>query len=114
MQHADDWKIIFIDDEKDIRDVMKITLADAGYNVLTAEDGQTGLRMCNEFLPQIVITDIRMPGMDGIRVLESIKKKYPTVEVIVVTAFGEMELAIRALQLDASDFITKPIHEDAL
>jgi len=114
MQDTDSWKLLFIDDEKDIRDVMKITLADAGYNVTTAEGGQTGLRVCGEFSPQIVLTDIRMPGMDGIKVLESIKKKYPAIEVIVATAFGEMELAIRALQLDASDFITKPINEEAL
>ena len=114
MQAINDWKIIFIDDEKDIRDVMKITLEDAGYNVMTAEDGKAGLRMCGEFNPHIVITDIRMPQMDGIKVLESIKEKYPTIEVIVVTAFGEMELAIRALQLDASDFITKPINEEEI
>ena len=114
MQDIEEWKILFVDDEKDIREVMEISLADAGYSVLTAPDGQTGLRLCGEFFPQIVITDIRMPGMDGIRVLEHIKDRYPTIEVIVATAFGEMDLAIRALQLDASDFITKPIHEDAL
>lgn len=114
MQPSDDWKILFIDDEKDIRDVMKITLSDAGYTVWTAEDGQTGIDVCGEFAPHIVITDIRMPQMDGIEVLEYIKNKYPTIEVIVATAFGEMELAIRALQLDASDFITKPINEDVL
>jgi PAS domain S-box-containing protein len=61
-----------------------------------------------------VITDIRMPGMNGLQVLETIKKQRPDIEVIVATAFGEMDLAIRALQLDASDFITKPISDDAL
>jgi len=61
-----------------------------------------------------VITDIRMPGIDGLQVLETLKKKYPDIEVIVATAFGEMDLAIRALQLDASDFITKPISDEAL
>ena len=61
-----------------------------------------------------MITDIRMPGMNGLQVLETIKKQFPDIEVIVATAFGEMDLAIRALQLDASDFITKPISDDAL
>ena len=109
-----DWKVVLIDDEEDIRDITTIALEDAGYTVFTAEDGQSGIRKTDEISPQIVITDIRMPGMDGIQVLEAIKKHNSDIEVIVATAFGEMTLAIRALQLDASDFITKPINNDAL
>jgi two-component system NtrC family sensor kinase len=108
------WKIVLIDDEADIREIMTIALEDAGYLVETAADGATGLKLCEDTSPQIVITDIRMPGLDGLQVLETVKKKYPEMEVIVATAFGEMNLAIRALQLDASDFITKPISDDAL
>jgi len=108
------WKIVLIDDEEDIREVMAIALQDRGYWVETAAEGAAGIRLCKEALPQIVITDIRMPGMDGLQVLETIKKQLPDIEVIVATAFGEMDLAIRALQLDASDFITKPISDDAL
>jgi len=108
------WKVLFIDDEEGIRKVMAISLADAGYEVLTAADGESGLRVCREQSPQIVITDIRMPGMDGLEVLRCIKESDADREVIVVTAFGEMETAIRALQLDASDFITKPIQDEAL
>ncbi len=108
------WKIVLIDDEKDIRDVMTITLEDAGYSVATAENGEAGLRMCEEISPQIVITDIRMPKMDGIQVLKTLKSSEPDMEVIVVTAFGDIEIAIQALQLDASDFITKPINDEAL
>jgi two-component system, NtrC family, sensor kinase len=108
------WKVLFIDDEEGIRKVMSITLTDAGYEVFTAEDGAIGLELCQLHAPQIVITDIRMPGMDGLEVLRRIKQKDPDKEVIVVTAYGEMETAVRALQLDASDFITKPIHDEAL
>jgi len=108
------WKILFVDDEEGIRKVMSITLQDAGYAVLTAEDGEKALRVCREASPQIVITDIRMPGIDGMEVLKALKAEDPNREVIVVTAFGEMEVAIQALRLDASDFITKPIHTDAL
>jgi two-component system NtrC family sensor kinase len=114
MTDISSWKIVLIDDEEDIRDVMTVALSDAGYDVLTAADGVTGLQRCETFSPQIVITDIRMPGLDGLQVLESLKKRFPDIEVIVATAFGEMELAIRALQLDASDFITKPINDEAL
>jgi PAS domain S-box-containing protein len=108
------WKIVLIDDEADIREVMTIALEDAGYMVDAAADGATGLQLCEDTSPHIVITDIRMPGLDGLQVLETIKKKYPDMEVIVATAFGEMNLAIRALQLDASDFITKPISDETL
>ena len=108
------WKIVLIDDEEDIREVMAIALQDAGFTVATAADGVAGLQLCEDTLPQIVITDIRMPGIDGLQVLKTIKKKYPDIEVVVATAFGEMDLAIRALQLDASDFITKPISDEAL
>jgi len=110
----DEWQVVLIDDEADIREVTAITLQDAGYRVATAADGQAGLNLFAEYAPQIVITDIRMPRMDGLAVLESIKQSNQDTEVIVVTAFGEMDLAIRALQLDASDFITKPINDESL
>jgi PAS domain S-box-containing protein len=108
------WKIVLIDDEKDIREVTSIALEDAGYQVAAAPDGASGIRLCEEQSPQIVITDIRMPGMNGIEVLEAVKARFPDIEVIVVTAFGEMELAVQALQLDASDFVTKPINDESL
>ncbi|MCU0562037.1 MAG: response regulator [Desulfobacterales bacterium] len=108
------WSILLIDDEEDIREVMAVTLTDAGHTVRTAADGAAGIRLCSEAPPQIVITDIRMPGMDGLQVLERLKAQHPDIEVIVATAFGEMDLAIRALQLDASDFITKPISSENL
>jgi PAS domain S-box-containing protein len=108
------WKIVLIDDEPGIRKVTGIALKDAGYEVAAAADGPEGLALCAEVRPQIVITDVRMPGMDGIAVLERLKTDLPDIEVIVATAFGEMDLAIRALQLDASDFITKPINDEAL
>ena len=91
-----DWKIVLIDDEPGIRKVMGITLADAGYQVMAAENGYVGLRLCRENTPQIVITDIKMPGMDGLAVLESLKQTHPETEVIVITAFGDIDMAIRA------------------
>ena len=111
---AGDWKVLFIDDEEGICNVMSITLEDAGYKVLTAQDGMSGIEICHKDSPQIVITDIRMPNMDGIEVLKKIKEAELEIEVIMVTGYGDMELAIRALRLDASDFITKPIHDEAL
>ena len=114
MKTPSDWKVVLIDDEEDIRDVLTVALQDSGLEVVSAPDGETGLRMCETRPPQIVITDIRMPGIDGLQVLRTLKKMNPDIEVIVATAFGEMDVAIQALQLDASDFITKPISAEAL
>ena len=114
MTTPEPWSVLIIDDERDIREVTALALMDAGYRVETAADGIEGLARCEVFAPRIVITDIRMPGMDGLQVLEAIKQRFPDTEVIVATAFGEMETAIRALQLDASDFVTKPIHTEAM
>ncbi len=109
-----EWLVLLIDDEVDIREVTGLALQDAGYTVISAADGPSGLDICDRQHPQLVITDIRMPGMDGLQVLERLKRRHPQIEVIVATAFAEMELAVRALQLDASDFITKPINDSAL
>ncbi len=109
-----EWEIVLIDDEEGIRKVMTITLADAGYHVRSAGNGLDGIKLCQTAPPQIVITDIRMPGMDGLEVLAVLKKSNPEIEVIVITAFGDINTAIKALQLDASDFITKPVNDKAL
>jgi len=114
MNQTKAWKVLFIDDDEGIRKVISIALKDAGYNMLTAADGQKGIELCQKHSPHIIITDIRMPGMDGIEVLKSIKKTDPDKEVIVTTGFGEIDYAVQALQLDASDFITKPINDSAL
>lgn len=114
MKHSGEWTVVVIDDEEDIREVVSIVLQDAGYFVETAEDGKSGIALCRKVEPQIVLTDIKMPVMGGLEVLELLKKEFESIEVIVITAFGELDLAIKALQLDASDFITKPLHEDSL
>lgn len=114
METPDPWRVVLIDDEQDIRDVVRLTLEDRGFEVATAGDGQSGLALVAQVCPQIVVTDIRMPKMDGLQVLAAVKAAHPQVEVIVITAFGEMDLAIAALQGDASDFVTKPINDTAL
>ena len=106
--------VLLIDDEEGIRKVMSIALKDAGYVVWTADSGEQGLEIFEREQPALVLTDIKMPGMDGIGVLRRIKQMKTDSEVIIITGHGEMELAISALQLEASDFITKPIHDEAL
>jgi PAS domain S-box-containing protein len=111
---AEGWKILIIDDDEGIRRVTALVLEQQGYAVLTAPDGKTGVHMCREYSPQIVITDIGLPGMGGLEVLKEIKAMDPDKEVIVTTAFTEIALAIKAMQLDASGFVTKPVSDDSL
>ena len=107
-------RILLIDDEESIRKVLGITLEDIGYEVLSAENGEEALRLFRKTAPSIVLTDIKMPGIDGIQVLQTIKEEKPDTEVIMITGHGDMELAIQSLKYDATDFITKPINDDAL
>ncbi|MEW6671216.1 MAG: response regulator [Thermodesulfobacteriota bacterium] len=107
-------KILLVDDEEGIRKVLGISLADIGYDVRTAENGENALRIFKEFQPPVVLTDIKMPGMDGIELLRKIKTENPEAEVIMITGHGDMNLAIKSLKYEATDFITKPINQDVL
>ncbi len=108
------WRALVIDDEADVADVAAIALADAGFKVETALNGKQGLEQATRFRPHIILTDIRMPGLSGLEVLAQVKKQWPETEVIVVTGHADIDSAIEALKLDASDFITKPISVNAL
>ena len=107
-------KILLVDDEEGIRKVLSISLTDSGYQVFTAESGEEALRVFQKQQPPIVLTDIKMPGMDGVELLQRIKKESPDTELIMITGHGDMELAIQSLKYEATDFITKPINDDAL
>jgi len=106
--------ILLVDDEEDIRDVLSISLADMGFEVHTAENAEKALRIYKTIIPEIVLTDIKMPGMDGIDLLKKIKQENPETEVIMITGHGDTDLAIKSLKYEATDFITKPINVDAL
>jgi len=108
------YTLLLADDEESIRKVLAITLSDSGYNVLTAKDGREALRLFREETPSIVLTDIKMPGMTGVELLSRIKKESPETEVIMISGHGDMDLAIESLKHDATDFVTKPINDDAL
>lgn len=106
--------ILLVDDEADIREVLDITLRDLGYRVLAADNGEKALKIFKTHSPPIVLTDIKMPNMDGITLLKHIKSENPECEVIMITGHGDMNLAIKSLKHEATDFITKPINVDAL
>jgi len=106
--------ILIIDDEKSTLRIFGLFLSAYGYKVLTAENGKLGVEVFNKERPQIVLTDVKMPGMDGLEVLKRIKETDPSTEVIVITGHGDMDLALQALDLYATDFINKPIQKEAL
>jgi len=107
-------KLLLADDEEGIRKVLRISLEDSGYEVLTAENGEEALAIFRRIRPPIVMTDIKMPGMDGIELLQKIKQENPDTEVIMISGHGDMDLAIKSLKYEAIDFVTKPINDDAL
>ena len=104
-------KILIVDDEEGIRKVLGISLTDRGYTVLTSENAVEALQVFSVEQPDIVLTDIKMPGMDGIELLRRLKRANPDTEVVVITGHGDMDLAIRSLKYEATDFITKPIDD---
>jgi len=114
MDSPADKTILIVDDEPDIRDVLAISLMDMGYRTMEAENSARAFELFLGESPQIVVTDIKMPGGDGIQLLRKIKRENPETEVIMITGHGDMNLAVRSLKYEATDFITKPINVDAL
>lgn len=102
-------KILAIDDDSIIRTLIAGSLGKAGYDVITAADGESGLIQAENEKPDIIITDYQMPGISGLDVLTEIKRTQPGIPVIVLTAFGDVPLTIKSIQMGAYDYIEKPI-----
>lgn len=107
-------KILIVDDEEIIVRLLSISLKSDGYRTCCAYNGEEGLAVFKKESPDIVVTDIKMPGMDGLELLKEIKKIDPEKEVVIVTGHGDIDSTITALQLGASDFINKPVRDEAL
>lgn len=107
-------KILLIDDEEANVRLLSMSLRSDGHNVVTALSGEEGLKIFQKENPELVLTDIKMPGMDGIEVLQRVKEMQPDTEVIIITGHGDIDNAIEALKFGASDFINKPIRDEVL
>ena len=106
--------ILVIDDDTSLRRVLEYNLQEEGYAVLTAADGTAGMALFAEAQPELVITDLKMPGMSGFEVLAAVKAQSAETPVIVITAFGAVETAVEAMKGGAYDYITKPFNRDEL
>ena len=106
--------ILVIDDDPEIRSSVGMFLQARGHMVYEAADGLVGMKVLRREAVDIVITDVKMPGMDGFEVLRKVKRLSPDTEVIVITAFNEIEYAFRAMRDGAFDFFTKPFRVEEL
>ena len=106
-------KIMVVDDDDKILTLLKRFLVRLGYEAIVAENGEEALERMNE-MPEIVILDIMMPGMNGLQVLEKIKEQAPSTEVIVITGLDETGLGIECLERGAFEFMAKPLNFDHL
>jgi DNA-binding NtrC family response regulator len=107
-------KILVIDDDVSLRRVLEYNLQEEGYEVSVAATGEEGLKQFEEQKPALVITDMKMPGMDGVQVLKAVKERSPDTLVIIITAFGTVDVAVEAMKAGAYDYITKPFNRDEI
>jgi two-component system nitrogen regulation response regulator NtrX len=102
-------KILVVDDELSIRNSLSGVLEDEGYDVLLAKDGEQALTVLASEMPDAVLLDIWMPGIDGLEVLSQARKRYPSLQFIIMSGHGNIETAVKATKLGAFDFIEKPL-----
>ncbi|HDM78971.1 MAG TPA: response regulator, partial [Deltaproteobacteria bacterium] len=106
--------ILVVDDEERITRSLAGILSDEGYRVQVASSGVEALKKVDDDLPDLVLLDIWMPGLDGMEVLQKLKEKYPNLQVIIISGHGNIETAVKATKLGAFDFIEKPLSIDKI
>ena len=109
-----DYNILVIDDEATQRDVLTGYLKKKGYKIFSASSGQEGIEITKNNPVDIILSDFKMPDLNGIEVLEQIKKINPEISFVIVTAYGTVENAVKAMRLGAFDYISKPVDLDEL
>ena len=108
-------RVLIIDDEDHVRQMMRLALETSGYEVGEAPDGSEGLKIYGDGSGwNAVVLDQRMPGMDGLETLRRLRAANPSTRIIMATAYASIELAVDAMKLGASDFVRKPMTPEAL
>jgi two-component system, NtrC family, response regulator AtoC len=106
--------LLFVDDEATLRGLMAERLSERGFEVVEADSGERALALLDQFAFDIIITDLRLPGIDGARVIQAARDRYPGIVAIVITGFGTVKDAVDAIKRGASDFVAKPFQFDEL
>jgi DNA-binding NtrC family response regulator len=114
MESADEFRLLIVDDEPDLRKAMGRFLINTPYKLLYADSGNRAIEITAEANPTLMLLDLRMPGMNGFEVLESVLKTYPGLKVIILTGNGGVPEAVRAIKMGALDFFEKPISPHVL
>jgi len=107
-------RVLVVDDELSMRELLDITLRQEGYDVTLADGGEAAIRALDDTAFDLVVTDLRMRGVDGLAVLRAVKERAPGTAVLVVTAFASTDTAVEAMKLGAYDYVTKPFKLDEL
>jgi DNA-binding NtrC family response regulator len=100
--------ILVVEDEPKMRRLLELQLGEEGFSVKAVADAETGLQLLVHEKPDIVVTDLRLPGMSGLEFLQAAKRVNAALPVIVMTAFGSVESAVEAMKMGASNYVTKP------
>src|ERR1700731_1071896 len=100
--------ILIVEDEAKMRRLLELNLGDDGFHTFSAGDAETGLKLLRENTVDLVLTDLKLPGMNGLEFLQTIKHQNPALPVVVMTAFGSVETAVEAMKAGASDYVLKP------
>jgi DNA-binding NtrC family response regulator len=107
-------RILIVDEEKQIRRILSVLLAERGYEVAEAESGEEALSRFSELRPTLVLLDLSPPGMDGLEVLRQLLERDPQLDGIIMTAYGTIRTAVEAMRRGAFDYLTKPFDNDEL
>jgi two-component system NtrC family response regulator len=107
-------RILVVDDDENLRWVLQTQLAEMGYSVSTASDGEQALAAIEKDPPALILTDLKMPGLSGLELLDRIRPDYPEMPVVIITAFATIQNAVQAMRAGAYDYLTKPIDYDEL
>jgi len=105
-------QVLIVDDEPNLRKILAAQLSRDGYDVMTAEDGEQGLSFLREHHIDLVITDLKMPKVDGMTLLREALREAPDLPIVMITAHGTVDTAVEALKLGAFDYLTKPFDKD--
>ena len=108
------FTVLLVDDEEDFLETLAERLRVRDLDVRTATTGEEALDVLGEREADVVILDVRLPGMNGIQVLEKIKERFPSIEVVILTGYADAETAIRVMELGAFDYLIKPVAIDEL